>query len=70
MLAFFIYRSIIHVVAMKPKKPTVKTWQPTVEDQRLMDELAKVTGVTHPAILRMALRELAKAKDIPLEGQQ
>jgi len=42
----------------KPKKPPVKTWQPTVEDAKLLQELRDKLGVTDPAILRLGIRQL------------
>jgi hypothetical protein len=52
-------------VAQKKRiKPAVKTWQPTAEDQQLMDDLRAKLGVTDPAIVRMGIRKLAEAEGI------
>ncbi len=45
----------------KPKKPKVMTWQPTVEDRKLMDELKGKTGIMADSeIIRVGLRALAE----------
>lgn len=54
------------MVARKQPGIPVKTWQPNAEDIRLMDELHRIFGVGHPGILRIALRSLAQANNIPL----
>ena len=48
----------------KRNKPPVKTWQPTLEDAKLLSDLRAKLGVTDPAIVRLALRKLAEAEGI------
>lgn len=48
----------------KPIKATMKSWQPTDEDQKLMDDLHDKLGIGHPGILRIALRRLAEAEGL------
>jgi DNA-binding transcriptional regulator GbsR (MarR family) len=47
-------------VPKKKKNPPVKTWRPTVEDARLMDEMSEKLGVSDPDVVRMGLRKLAE----------
>lgn len=44
----------------KRKRPPVKTWQPTAEDAKLLQDLRDKLGVTDPAIVRMGIRKLAE----------
>lgn len=44
----------------KKKNPPIKTWRPTEEDYRLMQEMSKKLGVSDPDVVRMGLRKLAE----------
>lgn len=44
----------------KKKNPPVKTWRPTAEDYRLMQDMSKKLGVSDPDVVRMGLRKLAE----------
>lgn len=57
-------RILVFVAQKEPNKPATKTWQPTIEDQKLMDNLERKFGVGHPGILRIALRRLAEAEGL------
>ena len=55
------------LVMKKPAKPKTKTWAPTIEDAKLMDELKDRLGkrlglstVNDSDIVRMGLRALAE----------
>lgn len=47
-------------VSKKKKNPPVKTWRPTAEDYRLLQEMSKKLGVSDPDVVRMGLRKLAE----------
>jgi len=48
----------------RAKQPPIQTWRPTVEDKRLMEELAHKFGIKEVDILRMGLRRLAEEQKI------
>lgn len=48
----------------KKQQPKLRAWRPTVEDEKLMQELHAKLGVNEPALLRMGLRKLAEAEGL------
>jgi Ribbon-helix-helix protein, copG family len=52
----------ITVVAKADKKPPkARAWRPTIEDEKLLDELKNKMGVVNEAdLIRQALRKLAE----------
>lgn len=50
----------------KTKRAPVRTWRPSNEDNKLLDELKRKLGISEPDVLRMGLRRLAEMEGIGL----
>jgi len=60
LLTRLLYRLIHWAVPKKQTQPRLRAWRPTIEDEKLMQELQKKLGINEPALLRMGLRKLAE----------
>lgn len=55
---------MLYIRLMKDKAPMPIGFRPTVEDDRLFQELCSKLGVNVPAIIRMGLRKLAESEGL------
>lgn len=60
-----MYDIIIPVLKKTPKQPKVRSFRPTVEDDRILRELKEKFGVHNESeVIRMGLKKLAQAQGV------